>query len=86
MTHLNQIVKQSSTQTTHLSTVDVQAHVVAVVGGHQVSPGVGSVPLVAVDGGGLHGSVSAEREVEACVFGTSGLHGADAYRPALLTQ
>lgn len=58
----------------------------AVVRGHQVSPGVGSVPLVAVDSGGFCGPVGAKREVEPRVFGAGGFHGADADRPALLTQ
>lgn len=42
-----------ATKTTHLGSINIQAHVVAVVSGHQVSPDVGSVPLVAVDGGGF---------------------------------
>jgi len=79
-------VNQSSAKTTHLSAIDIQAHVVAIVRGHQVSPGVDSVPLVAEDGGGFRSSVCAQREVEACVFGAGGLRGADAYRPALLAQ
>lgn len=44
---------------THLGPVSEQSHVQAVVGGHQVGPGPGSVSLLAVDGGGFGGSVGA---------------------------
>lgn len=74
------------TKTTHLSSINIQSHVEAIVSGHQVSPGIGSVPLVAIDSGGFYSSVCAKREVEPCVFGAGRFHSADAYRPALLTQ
>lgn len=58
----------------------------AIVRGHQMCPGIGMVALVAVDGGGLDGSVCAKREVEVCIFGAARFKGPDANRPALLTQ
>lgn len=71
---------------THLSSINIQRHAEAVVSGHQVSPGIGSVALVAIDCGGFYSPVCAECEVEPCVFGAGRFHGADAHRPALLTQ
>ena len=77
---------QPCTQTTHLSSINIQGHVVAVVSGNQVSPGIGSVSLVAIHSGGFYCSICAKCEVEPCVFSARRLHIADAYRPALLTQ
>lgn len=65
-------------QTTHLSAINIQGHVVAVVSGHQVSPGIGMVPLVAIDSGRFYSSVCAKGEVEPCVFGASRFHSTDA--------
>lgn len=58
----------------------------AIVSGHQVSPGIDLVPLVAVYSGGFHCTVRAKSEVEPGVFGPGRFHGANAYGPALLTQ
>lgn len=58
----------------------------AIVSGHQMSPGIGLVPLVAVYSGGFRRAVRAEREVEPGVFGAGRFHSANAYGPALLTQ
>lgn len=73
MTKLNQC------SITHLSSINIQSHVMTIVSGHQVSPDIGSVPLVAVDSGGFHSSVCTKCEVEACVSGASSFHSANAY-------
>lgn len=79
---------QSSTllQTTHLSSINIQGHVVAVVGGHQVSPDIGLISLVAIDSGRFYSTVCPKHEVKPCIFGASRFHSPNAYRPALLTQ
>lgn len=79
-------IRRPCCRITHLSSINVQRHAEAVVSGHQVSPGIGSVALVAIDCGGFYSPVCAECEVEPCVFGAGRFHGADAHRPALLTQ
>lgn len=81
-----QLSYEPCTETTHLSSINIQGHVEATVSSHQVSPGIGPVPLVAVDSGGFHGSVCAEREVEPRIFGAGRFHSSDAHRPALLTH
>lgn len=73
------MLKLNQSSITHLSSINIQSHVMPIVSGHQVSPDVGSVPLVAVDSGGFHSSVCTKREVEACVSGASGLPSANAY-------
>lgn len=50
-----------------------------IVSGHQVSPDIGLVPLVAVDSGGFHSSVCTKCEVEACISGASSFHSVNAY-------
>lgn len=40
-----------------------------IVSGHQVSPGIGLVSLVAIYSGGFGCAVRAKREVEPCIFG-----------------
>lgn len=85
MTNVNQTV-QLCTQSTYLSSINIQSHVAPIVSGHQVCPGISLVTLVAVDSGGFYGSICANREVEPCVFDAGTFHSADANRPALLTQ
>lgn len=72
--------------TTHLSAINIQGHVVAIVSGHQVGPDTGSVSVVAIDSGGFNGPVRPKGEIEPGVSGTIWLRGADAHWPALLTQ
>lgn len=71
---------------THLCSINIQGHVETIVSGHQVSPGIGLVSLLAIYSGGFGCAVRAKREVEPCIFGAWRIHCANADRPALLTQ
>lgn len=77
---------QPCTETTHLSSINIQSHVEAIVSGHQVCPGIGLVALVTVDSGGFYSSVCAKCEVEPCIFGAGRFQSADPNWPTFLTQ
>lgn len=77
---------QPCTETTHLSSINIQSHMEAIVSGHQMCPGIRLVALVAVDSGGFYSSVCAKREVEPCIFGAGRFQSADPNWPAFLTQ
>lgn len=71
---------------TYLSSIHIQGHVLAVVCSHHMSPHIGLVALVAIDGGGFQCSVCTQQKVEPRIFGAGGwIHSAYSYRPALLT-
>ena len=70
----------------YLCSIHVQDHPAAVVGGHQMSPDVGTIVLMTCDSGGSRVAVCPEGKEIPAIFSPSWLRCPNTNRPPFLTQ